>query len=336
VYRFFVRSGETALINRIAQSVPSVRGLGSFGDVHLGIGDDAALLRFQGRSMCAVSCDPFIENIHFFAGAQPAVSVGYKSLARATSDLAAMGAAPRFFLLSLAMPGSRTGAWLNSFLRGLARAAREFRMRLIGGDVAKSPHGIINITVFGETAQGGAILRSGARPGNRIYVSGRLGCSQLGLELILRNLHRRNSFRNLLRPHFYPAIRIALGSWLAANRIPSAMMDLSDGLSTDLARLCAASNVGARIELAHLPMCAVPDALQGRGFDATALALHGGEDYELLFTVPARSVHKIPSAYRGVPLTCIGEILPARNGVCVQHPDGRISKIPSQGWDHFR
>jgi thiamine-monophosphate kinase len=336
VYRFFVCSGEAALINRIARSVPSVRGLRLFGEVHLGIGDDAALLHFQRRAMCAVSCDPFIENIHFFAGAQPAVSVGYKSLARATSDLAAMGAAPRFFLLSLAMPGSRTGAWLNSFLRGLARAAREFRMRLIGGDVAKSPHGIINITVFGETAPGGAILRSGARPGDWIYVSGRLGCSQLGLELILRNLHRRNEFRNLLRAHFRPAIRIALGRWLAANRIPSAMMDLSDGLSTDLARLCAASKVGARIELNRLPLCSVPATLRSRGLDPLHLALHGGEDYELLFTVSPNRARKLPPTCAGVPLTCIGEILPARNGMCIQHPDGRISKLPSHGWDHFR
>jgi thiamine-monophosphate kinase len=330
-----MQRGEAALIERIARAVPSVRGLRALGAARLGIGDDAALLRFRRDAEWAVSCDPFLENVHFFAAAQPAQSVGYKSLARATSDLAALGAAPNFFLLSLALPEKRAARWLDEFLRGMARAAGEFGMRLIGGDVARSPRVFLSVSVLGETLRGSAILRRGAQPGDSLYVSGRLGGSQLGLELILRRLHRRKAFRALLRPHFYPTIRLRLGRWLAAEKIPSAMMDLSDGLSTDLARLCAASGVGARIELDRLPQCSVPAALRRRGLEPLQLALHGGEDYELLFTVSPRRARKLPRAYRGVPLTCIGEITRARDGISTLDARGRTRPLLPRGWDHF-
>ena len=170
----------------------------------------------------------------------------------------------------------------------------------------------ISITVLGEIAPGRALTRSGARPGDIIYVSGKLGRAQLGLELVLRGHARDRRMRALVQPHLYPKIRIKLGSWLAQQRIATSAMDLSDGLSTDLARLCAASKVGAKIYASKIPTAAIPPAaarnLGKRKLDPLQLALHGGEDYELLFTIPPRQAKKLHNAPGASALTPIGEI----------------------------
>ena len=212
-----------------------------------------------------MTCDAFLEGVHFLADRHPADSVGYKSLARAASDIAAMGATPRFFLLTLALPQSRTGEWLSGFLRGMRRAARELGVRLIGGDTTRYPSISISITVFGEVASGRAITRAGARPGDILYVTGRLGRAKLGLEIIrncpLGEVKRVIRSQNrLLRQHLYPRIRTRLGEWLAKHRIASSMIDISDGLSTDLGHLCAASRVGARVWAERIPHVAIPAA----------------------------------------------------------------------------
>ncbi|HSY58489.1 MAG TPA: thiamine-phosphate kinase, partial [Terriglobales bacterium] len=234
---------EDQLVERTVRTIPSASSRWRSRGVSLGIGDDAAVLAPTGRTEWVLSCDAFLEDVHFLANSHPPDSVGYKSLARATSDLVAMGAKPRYFLLALALPASRTSAWLDSFLRGMARAGRFLGMRLIGGDTTNSSWISISITVLGEIARGRALTRCGAKPGDIIYVSGKLGRAQLGLDLVLNKLTRSPEFQNLLRPHLYPKIRVKLGEWLAQNRIASAMMDISDGLSTDLGRLCKASRV---------------------------------------------------------------------------------------------
>jgi thiamine-monophosphate kinase len=329
--------GEQSLIDRIQRAIPSRprRIALSSSRLRLGIGDDAALIS-PGRGLDFVAtCDTFLENIHFLPEVHSPDSVGYKSLARATSDIAAMGAVPRFFLLSLALPARRTGKWLEHFLAGMARAAREYRLLLAGGDTSRQPTVAISITVIGEIAHGAALMRSGARPGDLIYVSGALGAAQLGLQLIRRGLHRQKRWKPLLRQQSYPAIRLALGNFLVARRLASAMLDLSDGLSTDLARLCASSRVGARLWHDCIPAVAVPPQLRARGFDSLALALHGGDDYELLFTVPRRLAKKIPARHRGVRLTPIGEIIQGRK-VRLVDKDGRAATLDPLGWDHFR
>src|SRR5277367_570828 len=156
----------------------------------MGIGDDAALVSAGGHAEWVLSCDTFLENVHFRLKTHPPDSVGYKALARATSDLAAMGATPRFFLLTLALPAARTGSWLDAFLKGMARAARAMNMVLLGGDTTKSRTVSISITVLGEIARSRAVTRSGARPGDLIYVSGTLGRAQLGLEILLNDATR--------------------------------------------------------------------------------------------------------------------------------------------------
>jgi thiamine-monophosphate kinase len=327
------REGE--LVHRLAKTVPSFGLRGDRHALHVGIGDDAAVFRGSPAREWVISCDASLEGVHFHASGQPADSVGYKSLARATSDLAAMGAKPRYFLLTLALPKSKTGPWLDRFASGLARAAREFDIRLVGGDTSQSAVVILSITVLGEIARGQAVLRAGARPGDLIYVSGALGAAQLGLEIVRLGLGRNPSLAKFVRAHFYPSIRLQLGEWLAARRFASAMMDLSDGLSTDLARLCAASGVGARIWESKLPRISVPASLATRGFDALHLSLHGGDDYELLFAAPprfARLLRRPPGAPRVTP---IGEITKQRKILLVQS-DGKASDLPARGWDPFR
>jgi len=329
--------GEQSLIDRIQRAIPSRprRAALSSSRLRLGIGDDAALFSPAYGLDVVVTCDAFLENVHFLPEADSPDSVGYKSLARATSDIAAMGAVPRYFLLSLALPARRTNNWLDGFLAGMARAAREYGLVLAGGDTSRQPTVAISFTVIGEVARGAALTRSGARPGDLIYVSGALGAAQLGLQLVRRGLSRHKRWKPLLRQHCYPAIRLALGRFLASRQLASATIDLSDGLSTDLARLCASSRVGARLWQDCLPAVAVPPLLRARGFDPLALALHGGDDYELLFTVPRRLAKKIPAQHRGVRLTPIGEIIRGRN-VRLVDKDSRAASLDPLGWDHFR
>jgi thiamine-monophosphate kinase len=323
---------EDAIIRRIARAAAARQ---RDGGLRLGIGDDAAIVRpRQGREI-VLTCDSFLEGVHFLSRAHPPESVGFKALARATSDLAAMGAHPRFFLLSLALPRTRASSWLNQFLKGMGRAARRFGLGLIGGDTAQHPTIAISITVLGEITPGLAVTRAGARPGDLIYVSGVLGRAQLGLELVLRRLHGQRRWRALLRHHLYPSPRIALGQMLARRQLTSAMIDTSDGLSTDLARLCEASGVGAEIRFDRLPLVRIPPKLGVLGLDAARLGLHGGEDYELLFTVPQRRARLLPASFKGLPLTPIGRITRGRK-IRLLRPNGRSAPLLPRGWDHFR
>ena len=204
---------ESQLVEKIARALLPHRAASS--RLKIGIGDDAAILSPAAHTDWVLSCDTFLEGVHFRLKTHPPDSVGYKALARASSDLAAMGATPRFFLLTLALPAARTGAWLNTFLKGMARAASELGITIIGGDTTRSRTVFISITVLGEIAPGRALTRSGARPGDIIYVSGKLGRAQLGLELVLRGHARDRRMRALVQPHLYPKIRIELGAWLA-------------------------------------------------------------------------------------------------------------------------
>jgi thiamine-monophosphate kinase len=326
-----MKIGEETLIERIRKKIPSAEG----GLLRLGIGDDAAILRPDRASEWVLTCDPFLEDVHFLVAAYPAEAVGYKALARATSDIAAMGARPEIFLLSLAIPASRAGRWLDGLLAGMGRAAREFGLRLAGGDVAKNSKIDLNITVIGSVAPGKALRRSGARPSDGIYVSGRLGQAQLGLELILRGLYTKPRWKKLLAPQFYPKPALALGQWLWQRGVASAAMDISDGLSIDLRRLCEASGVGARIEAAKIPCVTIPDGLRSLRLNPPMLALHGGEDYGLLFCVPKRLEARVPRTFRGVALTRVGEIVRGRE-VKLIDAQGKAAPLEPRGWDHFR
>jgi len=308
--------------------------------VKLGIGDDAALVAVKRGHELILTTDMSIENVHFSHRSHPAVAVGHRALARSLSDVAAMGGVPRFVLVSLAASKRVTRGWVSGFYRGMQALARRFGVRLVGGDTALvSGKTFIDVLVAGEVPKGKALRRSGARPGDQIFVSGRLGLSALGLRLLRSK--RGGSLkvaparvpvplaREAVQAHLYPEPQCALGRFLSGRGMASAVIDLSDGLSTDLARLCAASGVGARLWAAKIPGPNLPEAA-----DSLRLALHGGEDYQLLFTVPQRVGSRLPSKFRGQSLYHLGEI-EASKGIKLVMPGGEVHTLEPAGWDYF-
>jgi len=329
------RQNENSVLKKIAGSFRSSRGQGAGHSVALGMGDDAALFRPKPGHEIILTCDWFLEGTHFLREKHPPDAVGWKCLARAVSDVAAMGGAPRCFLLSLALPETHTGRWLDLFLRGLRRASRKFQCPLAGGDTTRRNEILVNVTVVGEVRVGSAVLRSGARADDILYVSGRLGGAELGLWIIRQSEGAASKKNTLTRKHLYPEPRLALGQWLVKKGLATAMMDLSDGLSSDLSRLCAASAVGARVEKVKIPQVQTPDLTLKHGRDPLQFALHGGDDYELVFTVPPRKAKLLPRSFRGVGLTAIGRITRVRK-LLVLEAEGHAKPLRPRGWDPFR
>lgn len=323
--------GEDSLLARIRRSLSTSQQNHS---LRVAIGDDAAILRPRAGYETVLTCDWFLEGSHFLLDRHPPDSVGWKCLARAASDLAAMGAEPRCFLLSLALPAEATGLWLDQFLLGLRAASRKLNCPAAGGDTSRHEKVLINITVIGECRRGKAILRSGAKSGDAIFITGRLGEAECGLHLLRSAKARVNSRDARLRKHLYPQPRFAIGAWLAQQRLATAMMDLSDGLSSDLPRLCEASGVGARIEANRIRAVKL-SPLDAKKYNALDLALHGGDDYELLFTVAQKNIHRIPRSFAGTPLTMIGEIVRTR-GIRLLNHGGKEAPLEKKGWDPFR
>lgn len=319
-------SAEDALVQRISRRFPNFRESG----LRLASGDDAALWVPRRGFEVVLTSDWFLEGSHFLRDRHPSESVGWKCLARAASDVAAMGGAPRCFLLNLALPASHTGKWLDGFLSGMRRASRFLHCAIAGGDTTRSDRILINITVVGEVEKGKAVLRSGARSGDLLFVSGKLGLAELGLRQVRHGKRLAGHKSRAVHKHCYPIPRIAQGQWLAGRELAAAMIDISDGLSTDLARLCAASGVGAELDATKLPLI---DGIARN--DAVQLALHGGDEYELLFAARANVARKIPRRLEGVEIHCIGEITKLKR-VVLTDANGKRMEIRPGGWDPFR
>jgi thiamine-monophosphate kinase len=344
------KPGELALLARIRAR--AARAPGS--SLRLGIGDDCALLHLRPGEELAVTTDLSIAGRHFRLDWHTPEAIGHRTLARGLSDLAAMGARPVAAFLSLGLPrdlvqsskrrepphASWSKTWIDRFLDGFLSLAEAYRTPLAGGDLAESPLPVADIVLTGAVRRGRALLRSGARPGDLLYVTGRLGGAAAGLaqlEQLAKAARRSRSARsqapripgNLeiqLTPHLFPQPRIAQGLWLARHSLATAAIDLSDGLSTDLARVCEESGVAAEVDAAALPIH--PGATQ-------AQAIHGGEDYELLFT--ASPSIRMPRSIAGVHVTCIGRILrprPAKPLVTLITARG-LRPLAPQGWEHF-
>ncbi len=302
-------------------------------DVLLGVGDDAALLAVPANRVLVAATDTLVAGRHFLPGA-PARSIGHNALAVNLSDIAAMGAEPAWALLSLSLPEAEE-AWLGEFAEGLLALADVHRVALVGGDTVRGPL-VVTVEVLGLVEPGEALRRSGARPGDLIYVSGWPGESAAGLEA-LRAGHAFDDLADpLVRRHLYAEPRVALGRVLRG--VASAAMDVSDGLLGDLGKLCAASDVGGTLELERLP---VSSALRERHAPESCeqFILSGGDDYELLFTVPpAAELHvdqlqcNLPPDAR-VPVTRIGRIEAGRALRCTR--GGVEVRVTSAGYDHF-
>jgi len=335
-----VPTGEKALIEQIRRMTSAgsfLRGRRAGGGAHAtsdsdiltGIGDDCAVLRLPSGRDFLVTTDFSLEGMHFRREWHPAESVGHRCLARGLSDIAAMGGKPVAAFLSLALPRDLPHSWVGKFARSLISLGEKFGVTLAGGDTAESPNGILaDIIVIGSVPKGTAILRSRARVGERIFVSGDLGGSAAAVWRMRKKPKRKLNPREYPR-HFFPEPRIELGRILREKKLASAMIDISDGLSTDLAHICKESGVGAEVE-AEL----IPRASGGKPARAVDLhfALHGGEDYELLFTAP-RS-RRVPSRIAGVPITQIGHIT---RGPKIFLRRGSVAyELEPRGWEHFR
>ena len=320
---------EKALISQIRRTVSrSTSGRSSRRAITIGIGDDSAVLRVRAGCDTLITTDLTLEGVHFRRDWHPADSVGHRCVARGLSDIAAMGGEPVAVFLSLALPREVPQSWVERFARSLIRVAQEYGATLAGGDIAESLAGIVaDIVVIGTVPAGKAILRSGARPGDRIFISGQLGGSTAAV-LKMSAGGRLNPLD--YRRHFYPDPRIELGRILRDKGLATAMIDTSDGLSTDLAHICEESGVGAQLDASLIPRARA--GRPAREVDL-ALALHGGEDYELLFTAPPAK--RVPRQIRGVTLTQIGEIIRGRR-VSLRNSEGSAHKLEPRGWEHFR
>ncbi len=320
--------GEFGLIGRISSRVSD--GVG----VRIGIGDDAAAAEPTPGRWLLVTSDMLLEGVHFDLAYTDPFRLGRKSLAVNLSDVAAMGGEPRHFLLSLAVPPGVTVEFLDRFTEGMLELAREHGVTLIGGDTCRSLSGlVISVTLHGDQAPELVVRRSGARPGDRLFVTGTVGDSALGLELLRRG--ERQGWA--VDRHLDPTPRVRAGVVLARAGLCSAMIDVSDGLAADLGHILDCSGVGARVELDLLPLS--PFFREHAPLVSptpSILALTGGEDYELLFTVPPeRSGEVAPLlAETGVAVTAIGEII-AGSGLAVVGPDGREAAVGRGGYNHF-
>ena len=293
-----------------------------------GIGDDCAVQRVGQDFDVLITTDFSIEGVHFGREWHTPEVVGRRCLTRGLSDIAAMGGEPATAFLSLALPRKLPQTWVDRFFKGLLATADEFKTNVAGGDTAQSPNGIYaDIVVTGYVPRGRAVLRSGARPGDEIYVTGNLGGSAAALHEFLAG--RRPKPRDFPR-HFAPVPRIAIGRFLREKRIATSMIDLSDGLSSDLAHICEESRVGGEISAAAIPRARVG---RERSFVSLKDAVHGGEDYELLFT--ARPGRHVPTRIAGVPITRIGRVTRQKKIVLLD-TNGDRRPLRAEGWEHFR
>jgi thiamine-monophosphate kinase len=299
-------------IRRVARSGPAGHG----------IGDDCAVVPLPRGHEALLTTDFSLEGVHFRREWHPPDAVGHRCLARGLSDIAAMGGVPHAAFLSLALPADLPQPWIDRFIRGFLKLAVRSSVKLAGGDTAESPDGVLaDIVVLGSVPKGQAILRSGARAGDFIYVSGTLGAAVADLNR-LRHGEKLNPKSH--RKHFYPEPRLAVGQFLRERKLVSAMIDISDGLSTDLSHICEESKTGAVVFAASLP------AISGK--DGVTFALHGGDDYELLFTAPPN--RRIPKQIAGVPVTRIGEITRGRQ-LKLAAANGKLELLKPGGWEHF-
>jgi len=335
------RLSEFELIALLTRNLPLHPG------VVLGVGDDCAILDTGGNTLLLATCDSLVEGVHFTFQTYSPEQIGQRAVAINISDIAAMGGEPRFALISLILPLRQSQELIERVYAGLLQEAEQFAIAIVGGNISgagKSEQLVIDITLLGSIERGNALMRSGARVGDILFVTGSLGDSAAGLYTIL---HPGNAYpseeRDALRSvHRIPRPRVREGRILGqlGPETVTAMIDISDGLSGDLQHLCERSNVGARIDTMQLPLSqALRTIASVAGHDPFDWALHGGEDYELLFSVaPGKEdlVFQAVQSATGTSITAIGILCPAEEGMKLVSPVGQEKVLVPRSWDHLK
>lgn len=327
--------GESGLIQRITDKYRSPHPT-----IISGIGDDAAALKISEQNILLTTCDLLIEDIHFNLNLTDSYHLGRKSLAVNLSDIAAMGGTPRFFLVSLALPPHISVAFIDDLYRGMIDLAHEFHTQLVGGDTNASPDKlVIDITLLGEANPDYLLTRSGAHEGDSIFLTGTLGDAALGFFILERDnkLTTPHTNNTLTSKHLSPYPRIKEAQAISEKRLASAMIDISDGLLSDLKKILTMSMAGATLYVSQLPLSDDFKQFQGQlTHNKIDYALSGGEDYELLFTSPQNKEEELMQLSHNseIPITKIGEINASKRLVVLDH-DQKPYQVDEQGYDHF-
>jgi len=331
------RAGEFELIERFRRLLPRPPR-----EIVIGPGDDCAAVAVEPDRLLLLTCDALVEGRHFTRGTLDAEALGRRLAAVNLSDIAAMGGEPRHAVLSLVLPPDAAEAWAEGLVRGAAAELGDFGAWLVGGNLASTAGGIVvDLTLCGAVERKRVLRRSGARVGDVLLVTGQLGASAIGQRLLAtgnRTLAER--YPDAVSAHLRPRPRVREGRAIALAGGATAMIDVSDGLASDLLHLCHESGVGAEIEIAALPIAsATREAARELGLSVEPLVLGGGEDYELLLTAPEAAADALGRRVRettGTPLTRVGRITEAAAGASWLDAAGRRSPLTASGWDHFR
>ena len=321
--------GEFGLIKRLAA------GLVSTGrSVVVGIGDDSAVLRPPTGRLQLAATDMLVENVHFRLDFAKPLQIGWRSLAVNISDIAAMGGEPTYALVSIGLPRETTVEFVDELYSGMGKIAEEYSVDIVGGDTVSAPQMVINIALLGEVEEENLLLRSGAKPGDALVVTGELGGSEAGLTILKHGLRIDGT-----QKHLMPVPRAQEGRLLAKSGYITAMIDVSDGLASEAHHICEASGVGAELYANSIPLSqSVPEVAAFAGRKPHDLALYGGEDFELLFTCQPDKVSSLAEdvfSVCGTPLTVIGRIVEASRSITIEDASGKIVSLKPGGYDHF-
>jgi len=345
--------GEFELIERIKKRVEKNYPTSQNKRIIAGIGDDAAVIEPYGEKLLVATTDTMVENVHFNTEDTDFEQIGYKAMVSCISDIIAMGGKPGYALISLALCKDNLIRDVDGLYQGMLRAGRKFGVRIVGGDVVGSPrNAVITLTLLGEVARGRVIYRSGAKVGDKILVTGNFGDSAAGLDILrgrwkipAKSDYVRKCKKKLINRHLLPEPRVREAEIISQKRLATSMIDSSDGLDLSVRFICQASKVGAKIWLEKIPISSSLKYLTSRRWLVSSLqlegairtlifALYGGEDYELVFTVPNRKVDKV---LKDVPhTTMIGEIVPAKWRVRYLDKKRREVKLKGRGYEHFK
>jgi len=329
--------GELALIARLRAICAQGRGPGD--ELLLGIGDDAAAFRAEPGGAVLATCDIQVEDVHFRSGWISPYQLGRRSVAVNQSDIASMGGEPTFALVSLTLPPSLPVESFDAMFRGMRDQMGEFSGAIVGGNLARGEKLVVDVFMLGKADPDRILSRAGAEPGDIICVTGGLGASAAGLALLSRSgPPPAAGLARLVEAHVQPTPRVREGVAIARSGLASAMIDISDGLAADLGHICEASRVGAEVHEADVPHAqGIETVAEVSGTDPWRYVLFGGEDYELLFTVPAAAAGRLPELAKrlGTPVHRIGTILPPEQGLQLVASDGTRAPLRATGWDHF-